>query len=354
MPNNELVYLQADQLELRGEGSDRRIAGRIVPFGEPRNVAGVTEEWDRDSFVSVVADEVALRNEHRDLVGRGVTFETRDDGAYMEFRLGATPAADEVHSLAADGILTHLSVGFYPNPDLDIRRGQTVTRRGADLREVSTVAIPAFDNARVLAVRNERGTMPDETTTAAVDDGANEVDPVDSGLEDRLRALEVRAADETLTTVETKGRFEYRSAGEILVDMNLHARGKSPEATERLTKSIEDGLVEADGSTLYLETRQEFPNAGNSVGDGVPNDNYIPDLLTLLREGRPTADLFEQRQLPQEGNTLQTPAVSSGSTVDYQDGEGEVVANTVVSAIINDWKKSTLAGGQGMTIQAIQ
>ena len=352
----ELVYLQADRLELRGDDDDARLAGRIVPFDEPRDVGGLTETWDSTSFAPVEPDNVALRNEHRDLIGRGVSFETRSDGAYMEFRLGSTAAAAEVRTLAAEGILRHLSVGFFPNADLDIRSGRNVTRRGADLREVSTVAIPAFENAQVLAVRNERGNMPDPETAVPVD-GSTEPEVVPTpdltAFEDRVRALEVRAA-ETPEYVETKGRFEYRSAGEVLVDMNLHARGKSPDATVRLQKTIDDGIVSADGAVLNLETRDNFPTPGNSVGAGVPDNLYVPDLLTLLREGRPTADLFEARPLPREGNTIQTPRISQGSTVDYQDNEGTQVSNQNVEAVLDDWLKSTLAGGQGMTIQAVQ
>jgi HK97 family phage major capsid protein len=139
--------------------------------------------------------------------------------------------------------------------------------------------------------------------------------------------------------------------------MNLHARGKSADASERLTQLIDTRMVSADGGTLELATRDAFPNpagVGNSVGAGVPNNYYLPELLELLREGRPTADLFNQRGLPREGNTIQTPKVTQGSVVTYQDGEGATVANQVVEASLTDWKKSTLAGGQGMTIQAVQ
>jgi HK97 family phage major capsid protein len=97
-----------------------------------------------------------------------------------------------------------------------------------------------------------------------------------------------------------------------------------------------------------------FPEIGNSIGDTTPNDVYIPELLELLREGRPTADLFNARALPSTGNTVQLPDVTTGNTVGYQDGEATPVSNTVQAWILNDFKKATMAGGQGITLQAAQ
>jgi HK97 family phage major capsid protein len=46
--------------------------------------------------------------------------------------------------------------------------------------------------------------------------------------------------------------------------------------------------------------------------------------------------------------------VSQGNTVGYQDGEGTDVSNTVQQWVLNDFKKATMAGGQGITLQAAQ
>ena len=76
-----------------------------------------------------------------------------DDGAYGTFRLADTDRAREARSLAADGILTGLSVGF---TGIEARAGKgSRTHTKANLMEVSLVTFPAYAQAGVLAVRQE-------------------------------------------------------------------------------------------------------------------------------------------------------------------------------------------------------
>jgi len=162
---------------------------------------------------------------------------------------------------------------------------------------------------------------------------------------------EIRAAAVTPPpVVESQARgFEYRSIGEVMRDTISHARRRNPEASQRLEAHIDAGLVEADGSAINLRA---FANVGNSISGSTPNNLYVPELLELLREGRPTADLFNGRDLPDDGNTVLLPEVSQGNTVGYQDGEGTAVSNQEQLWVDEEFKKATMAGGQGVTIQA--
>ena len=138
-----------------------------------------------------------------------------------------------------------------------------------------------------------------------------------------------------------------------MADAIAHGRGLAPEASDRLTHLIDAGVVSADGRSLMLDTRDSFgPPVPNSVGNSVPNNVYLPDMLTLLREGRPVANLFQGRNLPAEGNTIQLPKITVGNSVGYQSAEGDEVDRTDQVQILSDYPKSTIAGGQPMSIQA--
>ncbi len=193
---------------------------------------------------------------------------------------------------------------------------------------------------------------PNETNTnvenAQAPDVTEQIRSAVDAAVDEIRA----AAVQTPPVIETEARgYEYRSIGELMADTIAHARRKSSAATERLERSINEGIVEADGSAINLRS---FPDVGNSVGYSTPNELYVPDLLTLLREGRPTADLFNSRSLPDDGNAVQLPIVTEGNTVGYQDGEGVPISSQAQQWVLDNYPKATIAGGQGVTIQASQ
>jgi len=349
-----------------GAVTERTIELMVAPYGVEAHLGGgVIERIKRGAFGQLQPEGIPLKletgaNHAGPVVGRAISFDDREGGLFATFRVSDTQAGNDALTLAADGALG-ASAGFIIN---DVAPDNGVMElRQVDLREVTLTGTPAYQTATVMAVRSnaQEGTnMTTEDTAAVADhDAAPDIDAIVQDAVTRavdgMRQATVEATQVPALQATHRGH-EYRSVGEVVVDMNLHARGKSPDASERLTQLIDTRQVAADGSSLDLVTRDAFPNpagVGNSIGAGVPNNYYLPELLELLREGRPTADLFTQLGLPQEGNTIQTPKVSQGSTVDYQDGEGSDVSNQVVEAVLADWKKSTLAGGQGMTLQAI-
>jgi HK97 family phage prohead protease len=340
---------------------DRTIELMVAPYGQVTHLGKGVKERIRAGAFGTPADGVVLKLEtgkdHAGpVIGRAIAFDDRSEGLFATFRVSETPAGDDALTLASDGALG-ASAGMMILDAAPVGDG-IVELRAADLREVTLTGTPAYQTATVLAVRSaQEGTNMTEEAAAAVavetpaaDIEAMVADAVTRAV-DGIRQHAVETAPVPAITATHRGHA-YRSVGEVIIDMNLHGRGKSPAATDRLTSLIDASVVSQDGRSLDLDSRA-FTGIGNSVGAGVPNNVYLPELLELLREGRPVADLFVQRDLPQEGNTIQTPKVSQGSTVGYQDGEGTEVDNQVVEAILNDWKKSTLAGGQGMTLQAI-
>ena len=348
-----------------GRITDRTIELMVAPYGVTVSLGGgVREKVARGAFGLPDPGKVALKletgaNHAGPVVGRALSFDDRPEGLFATFRVSETQAGDDALTLASDGAVG-ASAGMMiteARPDAE----GVIELRGADLREVTLTGTPAYQTATVLEVRTtgvQEGNEPTMDTTAPV--AASEAAPdIDAIVNDAVtRAVDgVRQAvveSAQVPTIQATARdHDYRSMGAVISDAILHGRSKSPDASQRLTSLIDSGLVSVDGRSILLETRDSFgPPVPNSQGASVPNNFYIPDLLTLLREGRPVANLFNARPLPAEGNTIQLPSVTVGNSVNYQVPEGAEVDRTDQVQVLTDFGKVTMAGGQPMSIQA--
>jgi HK97 family phage prohead protease len=154
-----------DGIETRTDDDGfRHLVGIVVPWdGEYRMPNGLTESFERGAFTKTLqerGDRIPLYQQHESRstlpVGNSVNWENTADGLVADFRMARTERAAEVLSLADDGMVTGLSVGFIPVRSRTETRGtgQHVVRVEARMDHVGFVAQPAYDGARVLAVRH--------------------------------------------------------------------------------------------------------------------------------------------------------------------------------------------------------
>ncbi len=360
-----LEYRSADLGTITG----RVIELMVAPYGVAADLGGgMLESITRGAFGTPDPSMVALKletgsNHAGPVIGRAISFDDRADGLFATFAVSETQAGDDALTLATDGAVG-ASAGMliqevHPSPD------GVIEVRAADLREVTLTGTPAYQTATVLDVRStppKGNTMPDDTPvadqTATPDIDAIVTDAVTRAV-DLMRQDAVDASAPDPDTAEGTPRgHQYRSIGDVLTDAIAHGRqtATAPAATERLGALIDGGLVSADGrSIMLLDTRvsDSFgPPVPNSIGSSVPNNVYLPEMLTQLREGRPVANLFGGRNLPADGNTIDLPAITVGNSVGYQETEGDEVDRTDQVQIMTSFPKATIAGGQPMSIQA--
>jgi HK97 family phage prohead protease len=150
----------ATDLEVRGDG--RTLVGIAVPFDTPTWIGdlGAEEVFRRGSFARTIrerADRVKILANHDRRswpLGRATLLREDPTGLYLEARVSATAAGDEALELIRDGALDAFSVGFQSIDERWSRNGDLVERLEVALREVSVVAFPAYDDARIVAVRS--------------------------------------------------------------------------------------------------------------------------------------------------------------------------------------------------------
>lgn len=152
----------------------RRITGRIVPFGE-EGTPGLDGERVRlivepGGLVWGAAEDVVLRlSHHTQPIGRAVTLDAGPDGIVGNFRIARTQHGDDALVLAAEQLVGGLSI------EADTPPGFTADRDGihrltadnpAQLRAVALVESAAFASAAISDVA--AATVDDQTLTEAV------------------------------------------------------------------------------------------------------------------------------------------------------------------------------------------
>lgn len=162
----------AGDIEVRSDGTGRTIEGIIVPWDRSARVSdggpSYDEMFQRGSLTKTIAergDRVKFLAQHMSRTNPlGRATELREDGAgaFGRFAVSKTQAGDEALELVRDGALDSFSVGF--TPVKHEKRNGVVVRTEVRLNEVSLVTFPAYEDARVLAVRDALAAFGEEDT----------------------------------------------------------------------------------------------------------------------------------------------------------------------------------------------
>jgi len=157
-------------------GEGRTIDVRIMPYGEqishndgfggvPKGVI-YREQWDFGSFSDQVraadvgrAKKVLVNFEHgdrlTDVVGHGTMLREQQDGFYGSFVLHDDPLGDKALLLVREGVVDGISVEIPPHTVRSTRKAGVVHRLKAHLSGIALTRQPAYEGARVLALREE-------------------------------------------------------------------------------------------------------------------------------------------------------------------------------------------------------
>ena len=162
--------IRAFHVELRGddEGGEKAVIGRLIPYDKWAQIGARFEERHAPGvFAKSIQESAAhlplmVQHDHTKLpVGSAKEWDDRpDDGLWGRWVFAKTKEAVETRGLFEDGHVSGLSAGFLPVksewdfrdlPDMD-----RVTRLEARLLESSLVAIPTWDDARLVQTREGR------------------------------------------------------------------------------------------------------------------------------------------------------------------------------------------------------
>lgn len=191
-----------------------------------------------------------------------------------------------------------------------------------------------------------------ETADASADLTAleSEFDSAASDVEERKAALarferiaEARAKTPNLSAVDAKVSREeptYRQDGQHSFFRDLIYQRNDAEASSRMQRHA-------------AETRN-ITGASSGGGDGFIPPVYLAQYaVEIARAGRPFANVLPTAPLPDTGNVITIPAMSTGTTVASQT-EGSSVSETDVTSTQKTYTVRTIAGQQDLSMQLLE
>lgn len=309
--------------------AERTVEGLAVPYGDEYQelAPGLFERFSPDALVPD-PNGVKLRLEHAETIGRVVEFHNDADGAHIVARISETTAGNDAYTLARDGALSSLSIGFIPDAEAmtvtsDEDGNVFVTHSSARLIEVSLVSFPAYAAANLTNVRHRQEKDTPTMDTAQI---MEELGTLRSSLADVDRKATL-AAENTAPAKPAPGAA-YRSAGEY-----IKAVAKGEAAASR-------ALTDNDATHEDTATKPAWVNRA----------------IQIMEEKQRLTNLFTHtRALPDKGLSIEYPQLEDDTlVVAKQENEGDTLSYGKIVIGTGTAPVSTYGGYAKLSRQAVE
>lgn len=296
MTNSTSLEWRESKIGLASDDS-RTVEGLAVPYERETKLApGYYETIARDAYQpDGGVGSIKLLWRHGEVIGAG-TATSGPDGVPIQARISQTSAGDDAYQLLKDGVVDSLSIGFIPleyEETWDDDGNLHVLQKRIDIREVSLVPWPAYDDAKITKVRehNQR-------------EEANKMD--NDTLENELARL--RTSVNELRTI-------------------VAAPQAAPTVDRRCAAEIVKALVAGDGKTLEdvngIQARA-WTGTTTAADPVATAPKWVADLTRIYDQPDALKPLFAVGDLPAEGMRVDHTYLKLNSiTVNKQVNEGD-------------------------------
>lgn len=320
------------------DGDGRTLTGVAVPFdSETTILPGYREKIARGAIDLGAAPSLFYR--HSEPIGVITSMSEAAEGLVIEARISDTALGRDAATLARDGAIGSLSIGFFEvaYEDATAEDGATVrTQTLIDLREVSLVPVPAYEDARITSVRHalapaptQEGPTVNKSTAAPTSEDLDAIRSETDALARRLSLLEATG------TAPAEAATETRSAGQLL-----------------------RALVEGDETAraaLAPFVGRAAPNTTTSADGRYATPVFVADLTRLIDNANPLMQLFATAALPATGNTLEYGRLKENTLkVEKQSAEGAALPTGGVKTEVATAAIDTYGGGTVLSRQVIE
>ncbi|MBZ4485967.1 HK97 family phage prohead protease [Microbacterium sp. cx-55] len=330
------MTLETRSFEIRADETEpRTVAGIAVPWDVAISVGGIRERFERGAAQAPVDGRVLLYDRHAEPIGKLTAFEDTDDGWSIRAQFSDTVRGRDAWTLARDGVMTQMSVGFIPREDDEDADG-TIVRRRVEVREVSLVPFGAYGaDAPVTDVRAQ----------AASDPNAAQPAERQSPMTDTITAAEA---------TELRGSIEELSRS---VAQLATREDDSPTLDTRTAGEVLKAIVAGDETSIrgYEDTLKRA-YTGGTTADTVAKAGWVGDLTRLFDSSSGAlANIFGQGTLPESGMSIEYAQLKSNTiTVAEQANEGDDIAFGKVQIETKTAPVKTYAGGTQLTRQEVE
>lgn len=310
--------------------NDRTLDLRIIPYGVEITHWGTRQQYTRVEIADGAT--VPFTVEHPEsllaIVGKLISHEQKPDGLYGTVRLANTAQANDLYSLAADGLVSDVSAGVvvvedHHDPDTDVH-----TRTGI-LDHVAATMRGAFQDAKVLAVHshNDKGDEHVPPTEEAA------AEPVAFTREEAIELFDV-------STLEDDVR-QMRVMLDGMDSRTPQGPAPRPEPYEVFAAVLQSQVTGSDAPVRklleeYAIVASPGVSGGSSAAEGlIPADWWTGGLVNVKGGWRPLFSRLGAMPYPSHGTSVGFGKVVSGPTADErsaQDGDSESSALVVSAA----------------------
>lgn len=236
-----------------------------------------------------------------------------------------------------------------------------------DAAKAAVVALKEQRKAITDAVATEkRSDLTDEEAvsfralTEKIADAQAEVREINADIEAEQAEIDRRGADEkrrTTTTVTEPLTYVKGDGKSYFRDMAKMQLGLADEKTkDRIFRHEKDVATNSDIKRI-ARVGDEFRNLDRNDGSGgylVPPLWVMNELVELARSGRPYANLVSQLPLPAGTDSINVPKILTGTATAIQTADNATVQETDLTDTSVQAPVKTIAGQQGIAIQAIE
>jgi uncharacterized protein len=320
-------------MPIEAADTERRIiSGKVMEYGAIGSTSVGPVVFERGSIQIPNTAKIKLLAQHEpnNPIGRAQSFSTEGNFIHGNFKISNSSKGTDYLTLAAEDLVSGLSVGVEVIASLPKDDYLLVT--AATLVEVSLVESPAFENAtvtKVAASESEAEQEPTQPTTETESEAAVEQTPA-AAIPEVEAAPVVEASRPTITTPYNSQtvRHGITSAGQMLKHKILAAQGN-------------------DESKLWLTAADDF----SSAGLGFTPTQYLRDIVSTEGNfGRPAMECVNRQTLPASGMTINRPKFTTYPTTTVE-AEGGAVSNTDA---VSEYLTSTVSKYSGMQTLSIE
>ena len=320
---------------IQAADSERRIiSGKIMEYGATGQTSAGPVIFERDSISIPSAAKVKLLAQHEpnNPIGRAQSFTSEGDFIFGTFKISNSSKGTDYLTLAAEDLISGLSVGVEVEASLPKEGYLLVT--AAKLVEVSLVESPAFENAIVTKVAASENETENEKNPSTNRESEAPVETTPEAVTPEVVPAPVVEAARLTTSVpynaldSQRVRHGITSSGQLLRHKILAAQGN-------------------EESKLWITAADDF----SSAGLGFTPTQYLRDIVSTQGNfGRPAMECVNKQTLPASGMTINRPKFTTYPTVTVE-AEGGAVSNTDA---VSEYLTSTVSKYSGMQTISIE
>lgn len=304
----------------------RVISGKVMEYGAigQTSAGAVMFEHGSIQIPSTAKIKLLAQHEPNNPIGRAQSFSTQGDFIYGSFKISNSSKGTDYLTLAAEDLVSGLSVGVEVISSLPKDNYLLVT--AARMMEVSLVESPAFENATVTSVAasaSEAEQVPTNPTTES--EAVMTTAPETTAPEPEAEAPVVEASRPVISASYLVG--EVRSPIKTQAQYLEHSV-KAQMGDDR----SRDYVRAADAQAKKIEAA----NDSFTTNPAFSPVQYVPSVIDTSVMSRPTIDaLGGARALAAAGMTVSHPKITTNATISTVAEGGSTAATQIVSAYVN-------------------